>query len=535
MIMKQINTFLLIIIAITFYTPVKAKNYSCTKWEVFDIPFKAVTVSINPFTAEFTGVFIHESGKEMNIPGFYNGSNTWIIRFSPSLEGEWTYTTHSDFAALDHKKGKVMVTPNDKKDRHGAVVINEKNSQRFMYEDGTSYFPLAFEIDWLFALDAQNKEGIPKTEKIVNSLVEHKFNKLIMNVYAYDASWGEKEKIDPKYNFANPEIFPFGGTNDNPDHSTLNIDFFNHFDRVMRHLHENELVSHLMIYVWNKKVNWAKPGSEQDNMYFDYVVKRYQAFPNLIWDISKEALAYGMDDMDYIAERIERLNKLDGHDRLLTVHDYSFCRAYPGLVDFISIQEWKPNLYDQMIRVAETHPQKPVFNVEHGGYEKSMHEIFHGAYIDPVVCLERTYTCIFAGTYSTYYWQNSSWYELVYEPFELPEENQPKFIYYKILMEFFSNFDYGQFSPDQFFYSSYCLSNEKDVFLYFMPCGMYALEGMPPKPADKKRVSIQWFDPLNGSYTEKEERTLNGWSGFVKPKSIDSPFAIVIMRVLNEE
>lgn len=61
---------------------------------------------------------------------------------------------------------------------------------------------------------------------------------------------------------------------------------------------------------------------------FDYLVKRYQAFPNLIWDISKEALAYGMDDMDYIVERIDRLRKLDGHKRLVTVHDYNFYRNH---------------------------------------------------------------------------------------------------------------------------------------------------------------------------------------------------------------
>jgi len=40
--------------------------------------------------------------------------------------------------------------------------------------------------------------------------------------------------------------------------------------------------------------------SAEDNRYFDYVIKRYQAFPNIIWDVSKEALDYGRCDIPYI-------------------------------------------------------------------------------------------------------------------------------------------------------------------------------------------------------------------------------------------
>lgn len=149
-----------------------------------------------------------------------------------------------------------------------------------------------------------------------------------------------------------------------------------------------------------------------------------------------------------------------------------------------------------MIEVAQRHPDKPVFNVEHGAYEKTMHNIFHGAYVEPDIALERTYTCVFAGTYSTYYWQNTSWYELVYDPFSLPEINQPHFEYYKILMNFFDNFDFNELVPDQYFYSPFCLTDNKEIFIYLMPRGAYSLEGMPAKQIQGKNVEIQWFNPL---------------------------------------
>lgn len=510
------------------------QKFQTKKWDIVDIPFKVKNETNKPLEVKFNAVFQHVNGKLMEIPGFYNGEKTWIIRFCPSLEGRWIYQTNSSLKSLDRMTGEVIVIPNQNSNRHGTVEICKENPRRFIYEDGTPYFPLAFEMDWLFALDADNAVGIPRTRQIIESLEENGFNKVIMNVYAYNAKWGERESIDPLYNFAEPEIFPFGGNNAHPDHGTINIGFFKHFDRVMQHLHENEIVSHLMIYVWNKKVNWPKPGSMEDNMYFDYVVKRYQAFPNLVWDISKEALAYGMDDMDYIVERIDRLRKLDGHKRLVTVHDYKFCRSYPGLVDFVSVQEWRPNLYNEMLKIVSEHPDKPVFNVEHGGYEKTMHSIFDGAYNDPVVCLERSYTCIFAGTYTTYYWQNSSWYELVFEPFALPEENQPHFHYYKHLTDFFSRYNYNKLVADQYFYSTYCLTDNDSTYLFLAPCGMNAIEGMPPENLRNKKVNVSWFNPLTGEYSNTEAKNLGSWMAFKKPDEVNSSFALVIVKIAGD-
>jgi hypothetical protein len=507
------------------------KNYQLELWQVKDIRFESTENPDAPFEVDFGAVFFNASGKELNIPGFYDGRNHWVIRISLNELGDWKYQTYSSLNSLNGFTGSINVVENTKPDRRGPAQISKKNPQRFEYEDGTTYFPLAFEIDWLFALDADNPNDIPKTRQIVGHIKDHRFNQVIMNVYAYYAPWHEVETIDPRHNFAEPLIFPFGGNNKEPDHNTLNVEFFQHFDRVMDHLHQQEITARLMIYVWNKLVNWPKPGSEQDNRYFEYVVKRYQAYPNLIWDVSKEALAYGMDDMDYITLRIDRLRNLDAHKRLLTVHDYDYCRSNPHKVDFISVQEWIPNLYDEMLRLVERHKDMPVFNVEHGGYEKTMHSIFIGAFNDPVKVLERTYETIFAGTYSAYYWQNTSWYEVVYDPFELPEENQPNFAYYKYLMEFFDQYDFNQLKPAQYFYSPYVLTDDYSLFIYLASDGISAIQGTPPPAVQNKTVEVVWFDPLKGKYHPTETRNIINWTGFRKPPAIESPFALAILKI----
>jgi len=61
---------------------------------------------------------------------------------------------------------------------------------------------------------------------------------------------------------------------------------------VIRERDRQDVAVHVMIYVWNKLVSWPKTDPDANTLYFDYVVKRYQTFPNLIWDISKEATGY---------------------------------------------------------------------------------------------------------------------------------------------------------------------------------------------------------------------------------------------------
>jgi len=510
---------------------------SCERWTVLDLPFSAGAAVERPWDVVFGATLSHEGGQTVTVPGFFNGGTQWIVRFSPSLEGRWTYQTYASVPALANRSGEIRVSPNTKADRHGAVHIAKGNPQRFAYEDGTPYFAMSFELDWLFALDWDNPAGIPKTRSIVSHLVNSKFNQVVMNVYAFDANWGERDKIRPEHNFAQPAVFPYAGTNEAPDYSDLNLEFFRHLDRVMAHLHANEIVAHLMIYVWNKKVNWAKPYSPDDNRYFDYVVKRYQAYPNLIWDISKEALGYGMNDLNYITDRIDRLRRMDGHQRLVTVHDYTYCRRFPDKVDFISMQEWRPNLYNEMLAALRLHPNRPILNIEHGGYERTMHTIFTGAYSDPETCLERNYLCVFAGTYSTYYWQNTSWYEVVYEPSELRPEQQPHFRYYRYLRELFDRYDFNRLEPKQYLYSPYCLTDNSRVFLYYLPRGTDGLQGMAPTEIRGKTVKVTWFNPLTGEYIEEKNRSIpnrgGAWTGFPKPDAITGPTTVVILEVIE--
>ncbi len=500
-------------------------------YSTLDIIFRyQVKGGEDPFDVAFGAVLTAPDNSQITLNGFYNGKDEFVIRFSPEVTGSWSYQTFSSVPGLSGKKGVLQAVKNINPEVHGPVMTDAQSPQKFRFHDGTSYFALAFEIDWLFALDLTNPKGIPNTTKMVEEIKKNGFNQVVMNLYAYDVKWKVDENVPAKYNFKNPAVSPFKGTNENPDFSTLNVDFFKHLDRVIDHLRKNGIVAHLMIYVWNKEVNWPPMYSREDNRFFDYVITRYQGFSNIIWDVSKEALDYGRCDIPYINERIGRIRSLDSYNRLITVHDYEYCSREPEKIDFISIQNWRSDLYSYSLEALMLHNNKPVMNIEHGGYEEGPYLSYQGNYINPEVCLIRNYLIVFAGVYSTYYWQNTAWNIVVYDPMESAQVVQkPRFDYYMHLNDLFTKYDYNTLMPakqkpttnsirgmNNLSSSGYTLTNGTDLFMYLVPPENFQLAAVVPEP-ENGMLEAMWFNPFTGEYVDGGKQEWGRWPNFRSP------------------
>lgn len=500
--------------------PKLKKPIQIEQWQVNDLVFKVEQNIKSPFSKNVYAL-VNDGIQTQKVPLFYNGDNNWVFRYSSNTIGQKSFQIEGDIKELSKIKGLFSVMKNKQKMRHGAIKLNSENPQHFYYEDGTPYFLLAFECDWLYALDYHNKKETPKTEHLLNLIEENGFNQIVMNVFSYDVSWKKDDKLKahPEHEFGGPkDIFPFLGNNDNPDYSSLNPEFFQKLDRTISLMHDKNIVSHLMIYVWNKLVAWPDMNSEADNMYFDYVIKRYQAFPNMVWDISKEALYYGRADEPYIHGRIERARKLDSYNRLLSVHDFKYCSRHPEKVDFISTQNWSHNIYDKMVDAKNKFKNKPIFNIEHGGYEASPYVVFTGDYTNAEVCLRRNYMCLFAGVYTTYYWQGASWNVIIYNPLEQPENIQkPKFEYFKHMKKLFSVFDFSTMKPTPWQNgSAYNLTDKDDTVLLYIHKENYGIDAAFLKKNASKR-NLQWFNTLSGEFSDlmpmpKSGKLISPWS-----------------------
>ncbi|MCS7466044.1 DUF4038 domain-containing protein [Stieleria sp. ICT_E10.1] len=502
------------------------------QWDVLDIRFRVDRVPGNPIDVAFSADFSSEQGQSLSVKGFYNGNDEYLIRFTPPSAGTWSYSTSSRLEPLDQQSGRLTVRP-AASHRKGGVQIDPDHKLGFAYANGESYFPIAFESDWLFALDAENPGGIPKTQDLVDTLAETGFNQVVMNVYAHDVNWPKDKQLDPQYDYGSPSVFPFLGSNESPDHRSLNIEYFKRLDRVIDYLDQKGIVAHLMIYVWNKQVAWPEANSEADNRYFDYVVRRYQAYPNLVWDISKEALGYGHTDVQYITDRIDRLRQIDAFDRLVTVHDYGYCRKYPEHVDFVSVQLWQSELYGVMRNVRKAIPGKPILNIEHGGYERGPYVVFTGNYVSPEVCLERAYQCVFAGTYPTHYWQGAAWNVVIPDITELAPDARPKLEYYRHMREFVDRFQVDQLiAGDKKSNAGFCLHNGKDLHLYYVPkeCDFMGLR-LPKDRGDTMKLT--WFNPFTGQSLEPFEMKITQWPSVKVPEG--DRFQILICELQNQD
>ena len=313
----------------------KSNTVSTEQHQPIDIVFKVSKLPAgNPFDLVFGATITDGNKITRSIPAFYNGQGAYILRFSSEKTGVFQYETFSTLSTLSGLKGTIAVEKNNNPDIHGAVTVAPEAPQKFVFQDGEPYFALAFELDWLFALDADNKNGLPKTTEIIQSVKENGFNQIVMNVYAYDVSWKIADNVPPQYSYKKPPYMVFKGTNEQPDFSQLNMQFFQHFDRVIQH----------------------------------------QAYPNIIWDVSKEALDYGRCDIPYINERIERIRRLDGYKRLVTVpccltlHGMALRDKPPIAMTDAQVRQELPKLYLYYEKTGELHhfcSQRSGFHFQH--------------------------------------------------------------------------------------------------------------------------------------------------------------------------
>jgi hypothetical protein len=98
-------------------------------WGRYEISLPA-KVKGNPFDIELTATF---SGPDttLTVRGFYDGNDTFKIRFMPVSQGVWSYVTQSEIPVLNKVKGRIeCIAPG--KGNHGPVKqrINQDFSKQ---------------------------------------------------------------------------------------------------------------------------------------------------------------------------------------------------------------------------------------------------------------------------------------------------------------------------------------------------------------------------------------------------------------------
>ncbi len=464
----------------------------------------------NPFEVELSATFVHETGAAIeNIPGFYDGDGAWLVRFRPTREGIWRARTSSPARELDRRElGPITCVPGANPNVHGQIVIDRAHPTRFAFEDGSRCVPLGFECDWLFSVH-QSKPA--RARSLIDLLAESGFNYIVTNLYAH-TGFSDAAKSGPRRCphhaakediYGPPAMYVFGGTNDAPDHSRLNVDFFRDYDGLLSYLHANGIVAHLMVQVQNKKVNWPARRSREDDMFWRYVVARFQAFPNVVWDVGKEScnLLKETGSHDYALERIRLIREADAYSHLVTVHDPVAGSAgtdspVDDACDFVSDQVHlgEAGRYSREAAERVRLAAKPYLNIEYG-YEEGVDaiETYTGRTTAPWQdVLLWTWAIYLGGGYPCYYYSNTAW-DLV-----KPDPEPPGWRRYRHLAAFLARLDLGPMRPESGATGTgLCLAEPGRQYLALLPGGG-DLEIDLSAVREGARADVEWMDIRSG-------------------------------------
>jgi hypothetical protein len=322
-------------------------NADSKSWYPQDISFTSKANKPNPYlnVTDFKVTFTGPGGVTLTLPGFYTGGQVWKVRFSPTGPGTFTYVTSStQDTSLNGLTGTVpagTTNPNG----HGAVRVDPALPHHYLNEDGTRYFQMGYEIDWLGLMDFGDA-NVTKAKSIIDMLAAYGFSEVNMQLYAYDTSW--KPGITSTYDFGPTAQFPWAGSNASPDNSQMNEAFWQNYDRVIAYLFEKGINAHIFCkfirtYGANELVGWPADNSPEENLYLTFLTARYQAYSNISWDLIKES--FQEPDQVYIASRLNFIKSIDTYQRLRTLHcsggaqdqfspNYYDVASHDGTVDF---------------------------------------------------------------------------------------------------------------------------------------------------------------------------------------------------------
>ena len=511
-------------IFILLLIPIDSWATEIPRWQPHDFNFSSNSKPANPFQTQFWATISGPGGAQLKLPGFFDENGTWKIRGSVPQPGPWHITTHSDLSDLNNQQVDFVCVPKPDRDIHGGLRVDPNHPHHLLFEDGTHCFLMGYECDWLWALDL-GRTDLSTLNPFLDKLRASGFNCIILNAFAYDTTW-RKGNTAPD-DFGPPAMFAWEGSNQKPDHSRFNLDYWRHYDRMIDAMYRRGIIAHILIKVYNKMVNWPANGSADDDLYFRWLIARYSAYPNIHWDLSKEA--NNEKDLAYKLDRLKFIRDNDPYRRALTVHDdrktYDDGK-YNDLLDYRSDQQHS-KWHETELAHRRQH-EWPVVNVELG-YEHGPLGLADKTYqvVQPPeeVCRRAWEVCM-AGGYATYYYTYTAW-DVIRQ-----QDTPPGYAYFKHLRDFFETTNYWRMEPhDELTSAGYCLAEPGREYVVFLnrpqPFTLKLAETSAP-------LKGRWYHPFTGKW-EDAGTFAGGESQILPPADWGQPPVVMELTTPKEK
>ena len=264
-------------------------RFETETWIAVDLPFTSNKSCREgeQLYARFDAVFTNPAtGTSLTVPGFWDGGQTFVVRFAPTEAGEWDFATAApDDPDLDGKTGKVIAKPYSgdlEIYRRGFVTTN--GSKHFVYADGTPFFYLG-DTHWSIYREEFDSPGPYAGDTGAESHFKYIVDKRVEQGFTVYQS----EPIGTKADLADGEL------------GAADADAFKLNDRYYQYIAEKGLVHANAEFFFSSSM--SKELAE-DARYLEaisrYWVARYSAYP-VMWTLAQEA------DNDFYSERGQKV------------------------------------------------------------------------------------------------------------------------------------------------------------------------------------------------------------------------------------
>jgi hypothetical protein len=357
--MKMLNALFVLHVVCILSVSVSFGQDRVEQWGRFEAAL-TYAASGNPFhDVRVSAAFVHKD-TSVQIAGFYDGNNTFKIRFMPQRLGQWNYSTSSNVPGLDNIGGTFECIPATG-NNHGMVRVS--GTYNFAYADGKPFSPFGTTAyAWTHMSD-----GVQ--EMTLATLAKAGFNKVRMCVFPKDYNLVKEEPA--LYPFAIQEVTKDALGKDVKvwDFGRFNPAFFQHLERRIDDLNRLGIEADLILFHPYDKGRWgfdAMP-REVNLHYIKYLTARLSSFRNVWWSIANEfdyVKAKTRADWDELSRTVvdsdpyRHLCSIHGS----TAHYYEYWKpefTHASIQDEAPVQHWggaailrnayfKPVVYDEV-------------------------------------------------------------------------------------------------------------------------------------------------------------------------------------------
>ncbi len=239
------------------------------KWGIFEVAFDDPPSQPDLVTSIFTATFT-QGDSSITVPGFWDGGNSFKVRFSPPTTGSWKFQTNSRQPGLNGRSGSfTAVEPEN--GNHGPIDVFKTWYLR--YADGTPYHQFGTTCyAWVH-------QPMATQEQTLKTLASSPFNKIRFCVFPKSYTYNKNE----------PEFFAFKKGEDGKfDFAHPDPRFWQRFEQ--RILDLQKLGIEADVILWHPYDRWgfANMSDAEDDRYLRYCVARLAAFRNVWWSLANE-------------------------------------------------------------------------------------------------------------------------------------------------------------------------------------------------------------------------------------------------------